>query len=416
MRRLRLVGEQPVKAKGLLAEDSFFKPAPTKRADVILFANTDWYLYNFRRSLALRIQSLGYTVLMISPDGQFGPRLCDMGLRWEPFEMRRDSLRPDVEAQLVWRLSQILRRERPRLIHSFTIKCAVYGSLAAALAGTPNRVNAVTGLGYVFTSNDLKARVLAPVVRNLMRFAWIGSKTRVIVQNRDDADALLRMGAIEAHLRLIPSSGVDCQKFRPRREQAATSRHRKRIVFCGRLLWDKGLAELVEAAQLLRERGLEFIAAGLPDPGNPAAVPMETIRNWESQGLVQFPGHIDDMPALFAEADIFVLPSYREGLPRSLIEAGACGLPLIATDVPGCRDVITDGLDGILVPSRDATALANAIWRLVTDADLASRVGMAAREKVLRSYDETLVIRRTVDVYEELVPGFEAANQGQSVH
>ena len=413
MRRLRLVSEQPVKAKALLAEDSFFKPVqtkPTKPADVIMFANTDWYLYNFRRSLALRIQSLGYTVLMISPDGQFGPRLCDLGLRWEPLEMRRGSLRPDVEVQLVWRLSQILRRERPRLIHSFTIKCAVYGSLAAALAGTPNRVNAVTGLGYVFTSNDLKARVLAPIVRNLMRFAWIGSKTRVIVQNHDDAEALLRMGAIEAHLRLIPGSGVDCQRFRPRGAQAA-SRPRKRIVFCGRLLWDKGLAELVEAARLLCNRGLKFIAAGVPDPGNPAAVPIDTIRNWESQGLVQFLGHVEDMPALFAEADIFVLPSYREGLPRSLIEAGACGLPLIATDVPGCRDVITNGLDGILVPSRDATELANAIWRLVTDADLASRLGMAAREKVMRSFDETLVIRRTVDVYEELLPGFATSAQ-----
>jgi glycosyltransferase involved in cell wall biosynthesis len=412
---LRPAKEEQVKAKGVLSDGSFLKPALTKPADVVMFANTDWYLYNFRRSLALKIQSLGHTVLMISPDGQFGPRLRDLGLRWEPLDMRRGSLRPDVEAKLVFRLAQILRRERPRLIHSFTIKCAVYGSLAALLAGTPNRINAVTGLGYVFTSNDFKARALAPIVRNLMRFAWIGSTTRVIVQNSDDGHALLRMGAMESHLRLIPSSGVDCQKFRPRTEPAA-SRDRRKIVFCGRLLWDKGLVEFVESARLLRGRGLEFIAAGAPDPGNPAAVPIETIRDWETQGLVQFPGHVEDMPALFAEADIFVLPSYREGLPRSLIEAGACGLPLIATDVPGCRDVIMNGLDGILVPSRDATALANAIWRLVTDADLASRLGVAAREKVLRSFDEKLVIKRTFDVYEELIPGFVPSGQNQQMH
>ena len=168
-------------------------------------------------------------------------------------------------------------------MHNFTIKCVVYGSLAAMLAGIPFRINAITGLGYVFTSSDLKARVLAPMVRTLMRFAIVGSRTRIIVQNRDDEAALLRMGASKSHLRLIPSSGVDCQKFVPRKEPTAP-RDLKKIVFCGRLLWDKGLAELVEAARILRGQGLEFIAAGAPDPGNPAAVPIEAIRDWESQG------------------------------------------------------------------------------------------------------------------------------------
>ena len=402
-----------MKAKGALADKCFFDRSATMPAAVVMFANTDWFLYNFLISLALRIQSLGHTVLMISPDGQFGPRLRELGLRWEPLEMRRRSLRPDVEAQLVWRLAQILRRERPCVIHNFTIKCVVYGSVAALLAGIPNRINAVTGLGYVFTSNDLKARVLAPIVRNLMRFAWIGSRTRIIVQNRDDEAALIRMGAVKPNVRVVPSSGVDCRRFRPRTEPPPVSRPRKRIVFCGRLLWDKGLAELVEAAGILRGSGLEFIAAGAPDPGNPAAVPIETIRDWESQGLVQFPGHIEDMPGLFAKADIFVLPSYREGLPRSLIEAGACGLPLIATDVPGCRDVITNGLDGILVPPRDASALADAIWQLVSDADLASRFGVAARERVLRSFDDNILIKHTLDVYNELMPGFAASAENR---
>ena len=399
-----------MKAKGALADKSFIDPSATMPAAVVMFANTDWYLYNFRRSLALKIQSLGHTVLMISPDGEFGPRLRHLGLRWEPLQMRRGSLRPDVEGLLIWRLAQVLRRERPHLIHNFTIKCAVYGSIAAILAGIPNRINAVAGLGYVFTSNDPKARVLAPIVGNLMRLAWSGERTRVIVQNRDDVDALIRMGAPNTHLRLIPSSGVDCQRFVPRRE-LASPRGRKRIVFCGRLLWDKGVGEFVEAARILCGRGLEFIAAGAPDPGNPAAVPIETIREWESEGLVQFPGYLENMPELLAEADIFVLPSYREGLPRSLIEAGACGLPLIATDVPGCRDVITDGRDGLLVRARDATALAGAITRLVADVDLASRLGLAAREKVLRSFDENIIIGDTLDVYEELMPGFTAPGE-----
>ena len=326
--------------------------------------------------------------------------------------MRRRGLRPDVEARLVWRLIQILRREKPSIIHNFTIKCVVYGSLAAMVAQVPNRINAITGLGYVFTSNDLRARVLAPIVSNFMRGAVSNSQTRVIVQNRDDEAALIQMGATKSHLRLIPSSGVDCQRFVPRKGSVAAHK-RKKIVFCGRLLWDKGIAELVEAARTLRGHGFEFIVAGAPDPGNPAAIPIETIREWEGQGLVQFPGHIEDIPRLLAETDVFVLPSYREGLPRSLIEAGACGLPLIATDVPGCKDVITNGLDGILVPARDARALADAIWQLVSDADLASRFGVAARERVLRSFDENIVIQRTLDVYEELMPGFAVPAENQ---
>lgn len=397
----------------LLADESSPGTAVAKPASVVMFANTDWYLYNFRRSLALKVQQLGHTVLMISPDGAFGPRLRALGLRWEPLEMRRGSLRPDVEARLILRLAEVLRREKPSLIHNFTIKCAVYGSLAARAARVPNRVNAVTGLGYVFTSRDLKARVLAPVVSNLMRLALRGARARVIVQNQDDGAALIRMGAAERDVRLIPSSGVDCRRFVPR-EAAPAGRKPKRIVFCGRLLWDKGLGEFVEAARILHGQGLEFVAAGAPDPGNPAAVPVDRIGEWRSQGLVRFPGHVEDMPGLLAETDVFVLPSYREGLPRSLIEAGACALPLVATDVPGCREVITNGENGLLVPARDPAALAAAISRLANDADLAAKLGLAARRKVLRDFDESKVIRETMAVYEELMPGFMARSEHRS--
>jgi glycosyltransferase involved in cell wall biosynthesis len=179
-----------------------------------------------------------------------------------------------------------------------------------------------------------------------------------------------------------------------------------KVVYCGRLLWDKGLAELVEAARILRGRGLSFVVAGSPDPGNPAAVPIETIRDWESLGLVRFLGHVEHIEQLLATADVFVLPSYREGLPRSLIEAAACGLPLVATDVPGCREVVTDGIDGLLVPPRDARALAEAIWRLASNPPLAAKLGAAARERVVRCFDEKIVIRQTLEVYEELLPGF----------
>jgi glycosyltransferase involved in cell wall biosynthesis len=373
---------------------------------IVMYANTDWYLYNFRTSLARKIQSLGYSVLMISPPGAYGPRLRQMGFRWEPVEMERRSLRPDVEALVLWRLVRLFRREAPCIIHSFTIKCVLYGSLAGFLAQVPSRINAVTGLGYVFTSRDRKAQLLARALSLLMRFAMVGGRTRVIVQNHDDKDTLVRIGAPETNLRLIAGSGVDCERFFPRPQRGRGASRPRKILYCGRLLWDKGLAELVGAAGILRGRGLEFIAAGAPDPGNPAAIPAETIQEWQAEGLVRFLGHVEDMRALYADADIFVLPSYREGLPKSLIEAAACGLPLIATEVPGCKDVITNGQDGLLIPPRSASALATAIWRLAANPDLARKLGAASREKALRCFDEKLVIKQTLDVYEELIPDF----------
>ena len=168
--------------------------------------------------------------------------------------------------------------------------------------------------------------------------------------------------------------------------------------------FDKGLAEYVEASRLLQKDGrdINFLLAGAPDPGNPAAVPEATVLKWQLDGLLIWLGHVDDMPGLLAEVDMMVLPSYREGLPKSLIEAAACGLPLVAADVPGCRKVIDDGMDGLLIPVRDAKALAAAIGRLGDDRELANRLGQAAREKVLGHFDEQIVIRETIAVYDEL--------------
>jgi glycosyltransferase involved in cell wall biosynthesis len=176
------------------------------------------------------------------------------------------------------------------------------------------------------------------------------------------------------------------------------------VVLPARLLWDKGVAEYVEAARLLRGEGraVDLLLAGDPDPGNPATVPEATVRRWAGEGVVQWLGHVDDMPALFRSVDAVALPSYREGLPKGLIEAAACGLPLVTTDVPGCREVVTDGVDGLLVPVRDGKALASAIARLHDDPSLRSRLGAAARRKVLAEFDERIVVARTMAVYDEL--------------
>jgi glycosyltransferase involved in cell wall biosynthesis len=373
---------------------------------VLLFANTDWYLYNFRRSLALAIREQGHDLLLLSPPGSYGERLESIGLRWKAIAMDRRSLNPLRELALLFRLTRIMQRERPDLVHAFTIKCAVYGSLAARLARVSARVNAVAGMGYVFTSNDAKARLLRPVVRVLLRLALGGRSSRLILQNPDDVELFQRARlASPNRVRLIAGSGVDCARFHP--PGLARDGEALRVLLPARLLWDKGVAEFVDAARLLRVSGraVTFLLAGDPDPGNPAAVPETTVREWVTEGTLEWLGHVNDMPALFRSVHVVVLPSYREGLPKGLIEAGASGCALVTTDVPGCREVVRDGDDGLLVPARDADALARAIGRLYDEPELRARLAKAARAKALVAFDERIVIAKTLEVYRELAAG-----------
>lgn len=372
---------------------------------LVLFANTEWYLWNFRRSLALALRDAGHDVLLVSPDGPYGEKLHALGLRWQPVPMERRSLNPLREAMLLLHLVRLLRRERPDVVHAFTIKCAVYGSLAARMAGMPARVNAVAGMGYVFTSNSFKARLLRPLVLALLKLALGGHNARLILQNPDDVALFQRAGPVDpAHVRLIPGSGVDCSRFAP--DPTRQPGERLRVLLPARLLWDKGLAEYVHAARRLQSerRPIDFLLAGDPDPGNPAAVPEAEVRGWVGEGIVHWLGHVDDMPALLRSVDIVALPSYREGLPKGLIEAAASGCALVTTDVPGCREVVAHEADGLLVPVRDADALAAAIARLQDDPALRQRLSEAGRRKALARFDERIVVRETMAVYDELVP------------
>jgi glycosyltransferase involved in cell wall biosynthesis len=375
---------------------------------VILFANTDWYLYNFRFSLACALRDLGHDVVLLSPPGEYGPKLRTLGFRWEPAPMARRSLNPLRELTLVMWLVRFLRREQPDLVHGFTIKCAVYGSLSARLAGVAARVNAVAGMGYVFTSRDLKARVLRPVVRSVMSMAMSCKGSIVILQNPDDLRLFREANIVdESAIRVIKGSGVNMSRFNPRPEAAEPCEGEPlRVVLAGRLLWDKGIAEYVHAARVLKSEGrsVRCILAGAPDPGNPASVDEASLQGWIKEGLVEWLGHVSDMPKLFAQTDVAVLPSYREGLPKSMIEAAACALPLIITDAPGCREVVSiNGEEGLIVPVRDGNALADAIRLLDDDRALARKLGHAARQKALREFDERIVIERTLAVYRELL-------------
>ena len=385
--------------------DSDGRPSAQLFVKVLLFANTEWYLYNFRYAQARALQAAGHEVLLLSPPGPYGEALQRRGLDWRVAPMERLSLNPWRELRLLIWLIRFIRSEQIDLVHGFTIKSAVYGSLAARLAGDRARVSAVAGMGYVFTSGSVKARLLRPLVRGVLRAALGGKKSRLILQNGDDAAVFEQARLIDkAHIRLIKGSGVDLNRFTPPSNEPATPPFR--VVLPARLLWDKGVGELVEASRLLQARGtaVEFLLAGEPDPGNPAAVAKDAIRHWQDEGLILWLGKVDDMPTLFRSVHAVALPSYYgEGLPKSLIEAAACERALITTDMPGCREVVTDGVDGLLVPPRDATALADAIERLAADPALCQRLGEAARRKAQAEFDERIVIERTMAVYKELI-------------
>ena len=377
---------------------------------MLLFANTDWYLYNFRRSLAMTLRAAGHEVVLVSPPGQYGEKLEALGFRWLSVPMVRRSLNPVRELRLVRTITRLIRREQVDLVHCFTIKCAIYGSIASLMSGRsetrPSRVNTVAGLGYVFTSDDWRARVLRPFVLRLLRVALGGERARLILQNDEDAALFQRARLVDSTLvRIIPGSGVDLSKFNANTVPGQELASKIRVLLPARMLWDKGVAEFVEAARLLTVAGrpIEFLLAGAPDAGNPASVPEAILRRWVLEGPVQWLGHVEDMPALFQSVDVVVLPSYREGLPKGLIEAGACALPLITTDVPGCRAVVTHEVDGLLVPVRDPHGLARAIARLQDEPQLRARLGAAARAKAFAVFDERIVDRLTLAVYKELV-------------
>lgn len=372
------------------------------------FANTDWYLYNFRLSTALRLRNDGHEVVMISPPGNFGDRFAAHGCRWIPLvSMDRASLNPLREAVTLHQLTRVLRREQPDLLHNFTLKCAIYGAIAARLARVPATVNAVAGMGYVFTSDTLKARTLRPLVKALLHTALDNERSLLVLQNPDDASAFGNTGLIAPEkIRVIRSSGVNTSRFQP--PKRFPNRHeRLRVLLAARLLREKGIHEFVDASALLRAwgRDVEFILAGTPDPGNPHSVMQEQVQQWADSGLVRWLGHVDDMPGLLKTVHVMALPSYyREGVPKSLIEGAACGLALITTDMPGCREVVTnDGVDGLCVEPRNARALADCIVRLDDDRELLLQLGHHARQKALRDFDERLVIQRTLDVYTELM-------------
>lgn len=364
---------------------------------ILLFANTDWFLFNFKLSLARTLCARGDELILMSPPGEYGPRLRELGFRWEPLPLTRSGVNPFAELAVIRRIAALYREWQPDLVHHFTIKCVIYGSFAARQAGVPAIVNSVTGLGFALLADSLKARLIRPVVLLLY---WLSLRgTEVIFQNRDNRDTLAAHGVLAAsHVQVIAGDGIDTDHFRP----ALTPPRRLTVLMMARLLHSKGIADFVAAAGRVRAKlpDVRFLLAGAQDPGNPESVGDLALGAWRAAGNVEFLGHRSDVLELNQEASVVVLASTQgEGIPRALLEGAACGVPMVATDVPGCRDVVLEGETGHLVPPGDPVRLAEALLALLSDEPRRLRVGSAARKHVERCFSDAVVIAETCAVY-----------------
>jgi len=370
----------------------------------LLFVVTeDWYFASHRFALARAARDAGFDVALATRVSSWRQSIESEGIRVIPLQyMRRSSRHPWVELQVIRELSSLYRDWKPDVVHHVAAKPVIYGGIAARRAGVKGVVAALAGLGHAFASDRASARMQRPALLVAYRAALKQRNVRLIVQNPEDERFVLEQDLVRPQeLRVIRGSGVDTQVFRPRAEPDTVPT----FVLVARMLWDKGVGEFVEAARQLRQRNVpaRFILVGEADQENPAAISRTELRRWHAEGPVEWWGHRSDIAEVLAGAHVACLPSYREGLPKSLLEAAACGLPLIATDVPGCREIAVHEETALLVPPRNVPALAEAMMRLASDAELRRRLGAAGRERVCEYFSTERITGQTTSLYRELI-------------
>lgn len=369
---------------------------------VLFLVTEDWYFCSHRLPIARAARDAGAEVIVATRVDAHGAQIVREGFRLVALPWRRRSTNPLREVRAFADIVRLYRRERPDIIHHVALKPAMFGGVAARLSRAPVQINAIAGLGFAEASRSAHARAVRTVMRAVLRFAWGGRGAHAIVQNPDDAEVLVGAGLIErANVHLIRGSGVDVARFHPVPEP-----HGMPVaVYTGRFIASKGIHELVDAARLLHGRGvgLEVRLVGEPDRENPESIADATLRGWASEGLVTIRPWTDDVVSVWRDAHIAVLPSYREGLPKALLEAAACARPAVACDVPGCREVVAHGENGLLVPARDATALAAALESLAKDPALRARMGEAGRARVEANFSEQRVVADTTRLYRAVV-------------
>jgi glycosyltransferase involved in cell wall biosynthesis len=367
---------------------------------LLYFVCEDAFFYSHFLARARAARDAGLEVVVVTTVREHGERIRAEGFRVIPLDMTRGSLYFLQELATLLRIRAIYRREKPDIVHQVAMKPVLYGGFLCHTLPRMHVVNALVGMGWVFTSTQWKARLLRPAVKAWLKFTLQVGDGVAVFENPDDLRYHVEGGRVKpGHAVLIRGAGVDVHHFHPapRPDDGMPV-----VTLVARMLYDKGIAEFVEAARQLRAQGVQarFRLVGGLDHVNPSCIAEAVLAQWNREGVVEWLGYRQDVARVWQDSDIACLPSYREGLPKSSLEAMACGLPLVTTDVPGCRESVTEGDNGLLVPPRDAGALAAALRRLIEDAPLRRRFGQRGRERAVQEFSDEAVIAETLKVYD----------------
>jgi glycosyltransferase involved in cell wall biosynthesis len=371
-----------------------------KLAPKLLIAlNTADFFLSHRLHLALGAREAGWDVWVLCPPSPLVAKIRALGFSVREIAMGRKSMNPFLELLTMVRMYRAVSEIQPQIYHGFTVKPVLYGTLICRLLGVPKVVNTITGLGFLFLSPSPLIGFVRRIVGIFYKILFSSSQVRVIFQNEDDQQFFIHCGWVKAEKSLvIKGTGVDIQRFKMQPEPSG----HPVIVFPARMLFDKGVSEIVGAAELLIEKGYQFTLefCGKEDPGNPSALSALAIKNLQNKNaFFKIRGHVEDMANVFQKCHIVCLPSYREGIPLALIEASASGRPIVTTDVPGCRAVVQDGVEGFLVPVRNIEKLAAALEKLLQSKELRERMGQLARERALREFAKDSVVAKNLELY-----------------
>jgi glycosyltransferase involved in cell wall biosynthesis len=362
----------------------------------------DWFFCSHFIERAVAAKSAGYDVVVIAREQNHGDRIRAAGLRLIPIDFARHGMNAVKELKLLLEIFRIYKHERPNIVHHIAVKPILYGTIAARLMRVRAIINAPVGMGYAFSSRDISAQLIRFFLRIAYRAFLNPVGSRVIFENPDDLESFISDNTVKrSEAVLIRGAGIDLVRFSPQAEEPSGC---PVVVLIARMLRDKGVNEFVSAAKLLCELGIKgrFVLVGNPDPGNPASISAAVLKKWDGQNGVEWWGWREDIAKVLAEATIACLPSYREGLPKFLLEAAACGLPIVTTNTQGCRDVVVDEDNGLLVPVREVQPLALALKRLLLDSSLRRRMGGSGRIRVEEKFSLDRVIAETLAVYAEM--------------
>lgn len=370
---------------------------------VLYVANRAEFFWSHRMPVARAAMERGFEVHVATPKDPYVPDLKAEGLNWHELELEGKSLNPFQEVRTLINLVQLYLSIRPCLVHHIAFKGILYGSTAARITRVPRIVNAFTGLGHLFSSDALRIRFVRWGVLQIVRFGFGHRNSLTIFQNPDNIDEFTERGVLSrGEVRLIKGSGVDIATFKPAPQPPGPPI----VILASRLVWDKGVGEFVEAARLLKRNGVDarFALVGKSDPLNPNAVPEKQLNEWNQNGPVEWWGFQEDMPSVFENVHAVCLPSYyREGVPKVLIEAAACERPIVTTDMPGCREIVHDGENGFLVPSKDSVALSRALKKILEHPEKREEMGARGRQIVEEEFSLRRVVDDTMAVYDELL-------------